>query len=94
MPRPAAALARPGAGLEHTTIDMQLQRGSVQAGGRRPLHFAARALGDDSVSMIRTLLEAGADPMSRDLTGIRRTSWRACATAPRLRLRNSFEPPW
>ena len=69
MPRLVAALVSAGAGLEHTTIDMQLQRGSVQAGGRRPLHFAARALGDDSVSMIRTLLEAGADPMSRDLDG-------------------------
>jgi hypothetical protein len=62
-------LVEAGANLEPETMDQQLQKGNVQCGGRRPLHFAARALGADGPLMIRALLEAGADPNCRDLNG-------------------------
>ena len=69
MPRLVQALVEAGANLEHATVDLQLQKGSVQSGGRRPLHFAARSLGMAGTAMVNTLLFGGACPDATDLDG-------------------------
>ena len=63
------ALVKAGAQLELFTVDLQLQKGSVQSGGRRALHFAARALGQVGTELVQLLLNAGANPQVTDLDG-------------------------
>ena len=69
MPLLTKALLDAGANINSITKDLQLQKGSVQSGGRCPLHFAARILGKVGTEMVELLLNAGANPHVQDLDG-------------------------